>query len=346
MSQDAIESELLLAHIPESIGKKCHSGPNANPDVFLRSVMCSAEQGISVAYSRAHAGKAMRDHFLEQTDKEGISFPTHQPCRSATAAAGEWVREGLAGHREQRSRIAQGRVLCYEKGGRAWIVWTDTPTKIYAAASRPASDRARLYAWWMERAGPGRQLAHSAEHEPGPFPDAIDEELLLAHLPKSDREHCERADVREAQVFLRTISCPQGDTDYRVEYSYAHSGTALRAYFENRATAQGTELPSGQRCRNERTAAGFWMGLGSDKREKPSRNADGALLCYDEGTDASLEWTDMSTLIFAQASRRSSERGDLYHWWSTKSGPVQTGYGGERNHSKESPSDGGMSHTG
>lgn len=327
---DAIESELLLAHVPEDFVESCRSAVNNNPDVFVREVVCAPERGITVRYGRAHGGDGLRNYFLEQVGIAQLPFPTRETCRSSGTAAGEWVRVEIVGHKEERSRQAQGRILCYRVAGQERIAWTDTPTKIYAVASAARADRRQLYEWWTQEAGPSRHIGHTG-HRLGPFPDSIEQELILNHaVPRDERDECTRTASRDATVFLRTIVCRQGETDLEVEYSYAHSGTAIRTYFDNLVTGVGIESSELHQCRDQTAAAGFWTGAGTQKQETPRRNSRGRILCYVRGNEAVLEWTDVRNLIFAHAVRSGSEQRELYSWWAKKSGPVETGDPGSR----------------
>jgi hypothetical protein len=322
MYPDSIDSELLLAHVPESIRMTCGEAKVADADVFLRSVRCATGFGGSVAYSRAHSGAALRADFLRRVKAAGISFPTKRSCQAGRPAADEWSRNGVQTHVERGDRRAEGRVLCFLDAGRSSIIWTDTPTKILAVASAPVQFDV-LYGWWRTRAGPEKELAMA-----GPmsklrrYPDAIEQELLLSHIPASIKP-CSRTEDFDENVFLRAVTCMEHAGGGSVQYSYAHSGTALTGYAENRATAAGIDFPTAESCRTSAFAADTWMRVGAiGHRETGSpHEGDGRVICFENSGTASIEWTDVPTGIYASASRPSGQRSMLYTWWQEKAGP-------------------------
>jgi TIR domain-containing protein len=328
---DAIEDELLLAHIPEGIRHGCRRASLA-PDVLLRSVDCTGPNGIRVTYGRAHSGDALRRYFLQKVNAAEISFPSGRTCRGGAKAAVEWVREGLQTHVEGLSHDAEGRVLCFDDPSRAWVAWTDTPTKIFAIASSPVGDRRALYSWWRTAAGPEKELAMDAgvmahgttAAGEDRYPDAIEEELLLNHLPPAIARTCRRsaADAYDRQVFLRAVDCRQDGNAGPVRFAYAHSGTALKAYAVNRQTAVGLNYASGPTCADGPAAANPWVRMGLVGHvERSSGRLEGRVLCYEQGGRAWLEWLDAPTGIYASASRPVAKRAALYAWWRKRAGP-------------------------
>jgi hypothetical protein len=324
---DAIEEEFLLAHVPEHMRDTCVRARVPDGAAFLRSVSCrDTTGGHTVVFSRAHSGDALRSYFLHQVEHAEIEFPTPERCAGTTTASHEWVRIGRSGHAERSSKQAEGRVLCYTDAGRALVAWTDTPSKIFASASADASRRGALYTWWQTRAGPGEELAHEEEHELGTYPDAIEEELLLDHVPADVRGKCKRAESPSADVFLRSVECPQEQGSTRtVQYSFAHSGPALRTYFTIvRVTAAGLEVPTAGNCATGTDAARPWT-MSGVRRVETVRGGSGALFCWQTGGEATLEWTDVPTLVYARAARPAGARRALYEWWQRHAGPTEGG---------------------
>jgi hypothetical protein len=43
---------------------------------------------------------------------------------------------------------ADGRVLCYFKGGNSYIVWTVASSNVLATAMREGENHGDLYRWW------------------------------------------------------------------------------------------------------------------------------------------------------------------------------------------------------
>jgi hypothetical protein len=320
---DAIEDELLLAHIPESIRRSCKRMDPISAGVFLRSVSCSTN-GNDVTYSRAHSGDSLRAYFLQKTNTAGVDYPTSSSCQARRPSADEWLREGVQTHVEGPSHRAEGRVLCYEDSDHAWLVWTDTPTKILGIASRPPSQWHALYGWWRTVAGPEKELAMGAgmAGKLGPYPDAIERELLLDHIPAKIRKTCKRGTEFDHDVFLRAVDCAQVPAASVVQYAYAHSGTALKSHSNDRISAAGLAFPSSQSCAQTATAADTWVRVGAIEHvERRAHNAQGRVLCFEQADTAFIEWTDVSTGIYGSASRPAAGRRALYDWWRMRAGP-------------------------
>jgi serine/threonine-protein kinase len=340
MEHDAITRDLLLAHVPEGIRESCEDAAVPDVDVFIRSVSCTGESGEPVRYSRAHNGNSLRRYFLSRLSFVDLDYPTAGDCKSMPRASGEWQRVELLGHREERSSSAQGRVACWIEGDEATLMWTDTPTKILASTSMHADDRDGLYRWWTTAAGPGTSLAHE-EHELESFPDAIEDELLLDHIPVEIRASCVRAESPDMRIFLRSVTCEQQDGAGTVQYSYSHSGIALRQYFAGRVTAEGYSVDDPSECETRGTGVGTYVTSGTSKREG-SRNTAGSLLCFKREGNATMEWFDVPQVIYASASRPDAEAVELYHWWKTGAGPADLGHEdeAEAGHGTDEPAGG------
>jgi hypothetical protein len=320
---DAIQEELVLAHVPERFRSQCEDAEVPDAEVFIRSVRCRSPFADHVQFSRAHNGDELREYFVSRAEAQNIHFPTSSTCSSHDDAAGEWVRQGVVGHREQRSPQAGGRVLCYRQADRWFLTWTDTATKLLALASVSYPERHGLYRWWSTAAGPGTQLAHE-DHGLARFPDSLERELLLEHVPEGLYTGCTRAATWDRNVFLRAVRCAAGGN--MADYSYSHSGIALRQYFNNRVTAAGLTSETKSDCSATGIGVGSWRSSGDVKIVTSSRNANGRFLCYSEGGNAYIEWFDVPQVIYGVAHRPNSERRHLYEWWMTHAGPVEHGH--------------------
>jgi hypothetical protein len=321
---DAIEDELLLAHIPS--GKLRESCRRAAPIAvgFLRTVKCSQGAG-SVTYSRAHAADTLFSYFDKKVTARQLVYPTKTSCRSGPGAADEWKRSGTQTHIEQRSDLAEGRVLCYRDGPTSWIVWTDIPTKLLGEASRSTSEWSSLYSWWQTAAGPEKEnlMVAGMSARTWPYPDAIEHDLLLQHIPRPIRKTCKRGDPPNHNDFLRAVECSQGSPDAPVTYMYAHSADAMKAYSTEQIDNIGLPFPSGGRCATSSKTADKWFAGENDivHIERTGRRPAGRVLCWANAEKETIEWTDNDTGIYAIASRPVSERRALYSWWRNKAGP-------------------------
>jgi hypothetical protein len=322
---DAIEADLMLSHVPANLRAHCERIAPVAAGVFLRSIQCSqGHAGETVTYSRAHSGDALRAYFIQRARSAGLVFPTKKKhCMDTDKAADAWSRIGLQKHVEGGSGRSQGRVLCYSTSSRATIIWTDTPTKILAEASRNLADRAALYSWWQEDAGPETERAMSPMSSNSAWPDAIEKELLLAHIPPSIRRTCQRDMTSyDLQVFLRGAICNQGAGTGEVEYLYAHSGSALTGFIHDRISAVGLDGLQG-RCAMQTVAASPWSRIGAiGHRESSRQGAEGTVVCSeDNGGNETIEWSDTPTVVYVRASMPSSRRRALYRWWQINAGP-------------------------
>jgi hypothetical protein len=333
-SFDSIQEELLVAHIPSKIASTCAPAAAHPPQVFLRAVSC--EQGgeqRGVTYLRAHNGKALKAHFEDLLAERGIhKLPTQSFCRNARPSARPWAPQGPdgEGHSESKAGRAEGRVVCFDRGPNSWIMWTDTPTKILAQAWRPKADYPALYAWWKDNAGPQKNLRemHMEPVKPGQ-PDAITDELLLAHIPKPIRKHC-NATQPDDEAFLRAVECRQksGGETFNVRYEYAHDSTDLKNLIASEAAGHDVNFDTSTTClaalKKLGSAADTWTRIGpiGHVEGHNAKDAEGRVLCYaDQEGDVTVEWTDRPTLIFGKVAGPSRFSAELYRWWSQKAGP-------------------------
>ena len=322
---DAIESELVLAHIPGAVRTSCTRIPPIAAAVFLRSVSCQGTAGGTVTYSRAHSGQALAAYFLQQAASTGVQFPTrNRTCGGMGTAADAWARRGTQIHVENGHGRAEGRVLCFESSSDATLMWTDTPTKIFARAQLPIASAHALYNWWRASAGPEKELRMAGPMSAmGSWPDAIEQELLLDHIPAPIRKTCRRSPPDyEDQVYLRAVTCTQTASGGEVEYLYAHSGSALNGYLSTRIGAIGLNGLGGS-CARDTTAATAWSRMHAIEHVESGRaGAEGRVLCSDDpDSGALIEWSDVPTGIYARATRPSAARRALYAWWRSEAGP-------------------------
>ena len=169
-------------------------------------------------------------------------------------------------------------------------------------------------------------MSAGMEHKTWKYPDAIENELLLAHIPPAIRKTCDRSNAFDKDVFLRAVECSQGVPEATVKYMYAHTATAMKAYSTNRITAAGLQLGNGNRCDSGSEGADRWF-LSNDivHIERAGKRASGRVLCFAAAERETIEWTDNATGIYAVASRPFSKRRALYAWWRDKAGPRRAG---------------------
>lgn len=331
-SADSINTELIKAHVPEPIRESCNSIAPIGRS-YLGSVRCSqGAAGQTVTYSRAHNVSALVSDFKGAVSDASLDPNTagRASCRKALLSGertwGAWSRDLAQVHVQPPNGKSQGRVLCYQTSSTAWIIWTDGPTKLLGQASRPVADRARLYEWWRTDAGPEKDRPEmGAMTAPGPWgTDGIENKLLLAHVPGGTARTCRRSpSLPDEMLFLRAVECPQGRGLGQVEYAYAHSGSALQQQADHEMTNNSIDHFEGT-CLVDAVAAWPWRRQGSIGHIEPAHRegSEGRVICLaDPRGDATIEWTDNTTGIWASASRPYKDRRALYDWWRTKAGP-------------------------
>jgi hypothetical protein len=104
---------------------------------------------------------------------------------------------------------------------------------------------------------------------------------------------------------------------------YAHTGSALKTFSDDQITAAGLNFPTAKGCATSAAAADVWTLRGDIAHVERHlvREPGGLVLCYAQGGQAVIEWTDATTGIYARALASTAQRGALYMWWREKAGP-------------------------
>ena len=159
------------------------------------------------------------------------------------------------------------------------------------------------------------------------YPDAIEDELLLQHIPPVIRETCKRAapDTFDEAVFLRAVDCRQNESGSIVQYAYAHSGTALRKHSDDEADSAGLEFePTGSNgsCASGGGGAGYWLrvqDIGHRETGNPRRRRDEC-----SASNGPVKQRSNSPILHGYLRERISSpagRSGLYGWWRRNAGP-------------------------
>jgi tRNA A-37 threonylcarbamoyl transferase component Bud32 len=150
-------------YIPQQFRDRCRVARPQTAD-FAASYVCTMDGAVeSVRFSHAVSGPLLSSFLRRRMERVGLRAPaSDQPIVAEGSCAEQdlpaiehWFRLGRAGHQsagELAVGAADGRVLCYEEGGRAHIEWTTGVLGVYAHAYGPRFSS--LYAWWRTNAGP------------------------------------------------------------------------------------------------------------------------------------------------------------------------------------------------
>ncbi len=171
---------------------------------------------------------------------------------------------------------------------------------------------------------------HGGHGGGGVFPDQLERELVLLHIPDQIKPYCHRIPEEARSLFNRdavqALSCtPEGPLE-EVRYYRMHETLAMRQFFnqQNQATKPAQE------------AVGF-CGLGQGEKLQWSSNAvdgshavttqrgryNGSVLCYQKSDGLwTIEWTDGGTTIYSVATSLEEDPQALVDLWSTQLGPA------------------------
>jgi serine/threonine-protein kinase len=132
------------------------------------------------------------------------------------------------------------------------------------------------------------------------------EERLLERVPEAFRETCQPAEAVPPEA-LGGVSCTDGEAS--VTYSLFETVASMDDWFDQSVGTR--QLPDGD-CQVDRKAVGPYSirDVGA-----------GRVLCYQEGGDSFLEWTDERVLVYSLASRADLGDVDLVLWWAGFGGP-------------------------
>lgn len=132
------------------------------------------------------------------------------------------------------------------------------------------------------------------------------EERLLERVPEAFRETCQPAEAVPPEA-LGGVSCTDGEVS--VTYSLFETVASMDDWFDQSVGTR--QLPDGG-CQVDRKAVGPYSirGVGA-----------GRVLCYQEGGNSFLEWTDERVLVYSVASRADLGEVDLLLWWAEFGGP-------------------------
>ncbi|MFC0533693.1 Hsp70 family protein [Phytohabitans kaempferiae] len=278
-----------LGRLPESMRADCRPGDAPALPGATASLRCTGPAGDAVVDLFADPG-AVEAAYDQAVSGAGVP-----------SGEGDCTVDARGEHRYPDTGPARGRVVCYESGGTATLVWTDDGARTLARVEAPAADLPRLRTAWRSWTG---SPAFPTEAE-----QSLTELVGLAD--------CRRAGVADLDDFAGAtagVQCrPQGVGATAVSYYRFASLDALRATMDARGAAN--EVPAGVDCA-EGEAEDF-----RGTRRFDLRSADIGVLSCHPGPRSTLvlEWSVEALLVAGRAT--GTEATSLAGWWRVYFGP-------------------------
>jgi hypothetical protein len=150
---------------------------------------------------------------------------------------------------------------------------------------------------------------------------AID--ALLAHVPEALRPSCAPASFE--QPILAIVSCTADGGAITVTYTLYADQPSMAAVHDAAVIAVGIDDSSG-RCYNRNDAGEVAATTSRWPAENGYTIQDepvGRYLCHDDGTTATLTWTDDRLYILARANSSIAMVDRLISFWIDEAGPIQ-----------------------
>jgi hypothetical protein len=147
-------------------------------------------------------------------------------------------------------------------------------------------------------------------------------DALLAHVPEALRGTCTTASFEDPALALATCMADGGAIT--VNYTLYPDQPSMAAVYDAAVIATGIDDSSG-RCYNrneaghvEATTSRWPAENGYTIQDEPV----GRYLCSDDGTIATLTWTDDQLYILARATAAKAGVDRLISFWIDEAGPV------------------------
>jgi len=279
-----------LGRIPETLSAAgCHRGEPAGVPGAATAVRCPSPAGDVVV--GLFADRAAVDTAYDRAVRDA----------GATTGEGDCGTEARGEHRYPGAGPARGRVLCYQDGGTAYLVWTDESAESLSRVESSTKDIAALREAWRSWTG-------------SPAFPTKDESELAGLVGLADCHRAAIADLDDFAGAVAGVACrPTVAGASAVSYYRFASLDALRGAMDARTKQTG--VPSGVECQDG--AAAQFRGT----RRYDLRSADiGVLTCY-PGPRSTLvmEWSVEALLLVGRAV--GTEAKALAGWWRGYSGP-------------------------
>jgi hypothetical protein len=290
---EAIPAAALEAsEVPGQIGRECEAESLSEEEhaVLLRAtayVTCEPAGAGAEALTFASFGSSsdLADWLEEWRDHLGAP---RGPCDGG---------QGYLGWADAAGK-PQGTLLCGERDGVSYIVWTEESERVLGTVSwaeRYEGEKA-LYAWWSKHV---RQLA--------PFPDEHDRKLFRIARQKIRTGSCVRDEDVPATA-LASIVCDDprlrnGEplSSDSVMLALFLSESSLASFFDIYAETFARFAATEEHCPDSVLALGGWRW--------------GEFVCFPAGGEQWLIWTNEREKIFGLMGRSDEDAPLLYDAW-------------------------------
>jgi serine/threonine protein kinase len=240
--------------------------------------------------------------------------PVSAPSVSAPPAQAPPAREERSRRRSPLLAGAIAAIVLLAAAGAYFLFWRDD-------AATPASAGAGA------AAGP-----HGGHGAAGGFPDPVEQEFVLFHIPDQVQPYCHRVPEGERLLFNRdanrALSCnPEGALE-DVRYYLMHDTFALRRFFghQNQTNVLATEAGAPSCGLSQEGNKVHWSSSaddGSHTVTPATGRYNGSVLCYQQPDGIwTLEWTDPSTKLYTVATSAAEDPRPLVDLWLNGLGPA------------------------
>ena len=271
-----------LARIPQQLRGDCRRDADA-------SLLCQTPTGDAVVT------------LLADRAAVGAAYDLAVREAGATRSEGDCASDSLGEHRYPDAGPARGRLLCFQDGGTATLVWTDDETATLSRAEVSTKDLEALRGAWRSWTG-------------SPAYPTADESDLAGLVRLADCQRAGIADLDDLAGAEAGVRCrPERAGASTVSYFRFPSLPSLRAAMD--ASARATGAVAGVNC-DDGEAKEF-----RGTRRFDLRSAEIGVLSCHPGPQSTLvmEWSVEALLVAGRAV--GTDAGALAAWWRGYFGP-------------------------
>jgi serine/threonine protein kinase len=170
---------------------------------------------------------------------------------------------------------------------------------------------------------------HGGHGASGGFPDEVEQQFTLFHIPDHIQPYCHRVPEGERNLFnrdaFRALSCvPPGPLE-EVRYYLMHDSFALRSFFKQQVELFAPQAGEPD-CGFDQSRKVHWgtdRDDGSHAITSVSQRYNGFVLCYQRPDGIwTMEWTDGGTKIYTVATSAEQDPQPLVDLWTEELGPA------------------------
>jgi serine/threonine-protein kinase len=200
-------------------------------------------------------------------------------------------------------------------------------------------------AYWLTRGGETTTAtggattaggAHGGHGAGGIFPDEVERQFVLFHVPDAIKPFCHRIPEGERVLFnrdaFRALTCSPGDPLTDVRYYLMHDGFALRQ-FSKQQRENFAPQAGGENCGINQTAPVRWGTNATDGSHavvSEAKRYNGQVICYQRPDGVFvLEWSDGPTKIYSVAASEEASPQPLLDLWRQRLGPAHPEHEGD-----------------